>query len=248
MCNSSTPKRSLRSTDDDKPYIYHEGSSTTKRSLRFADDDKLCVYHEGAIMDIEEICNFDIWYHHTEMDRMKRRAIRLCQETRRRCIFGSLLTNTYGKSCDATQDALNAWSRNIHSKRGLERWMNDEYAARRADIRRRAVHSVLRAQDKMREESLTEADDTMRVLSRVSEVFSKDSKIFSRAMGIADELAIVNKDEEQIRAMQKNVALPRSMSPKSPNSVIELGITNRPYLELPFEKDQFDGRGSPFFL
>jgi hypothetical protein len=221
-------------------------SSTPKRSLRFADDDKLCVYHEGAVMDIEEICKLDIWYHHTDMDRMKRRAVRLCQETRRRCIFGSLLTNTYGKSCDATQDALNTWSRNRNSKRGLERWMNDEYAARRTDIRRRTVQSVLRAQDRMREESLTNPDNTVGVLSRVSEVFSKDSKTFSRAMGIADELAItVNKDEEQIRTMQKNVPLPIA---KSPNSVFEVGITNYPHLELPFKKDQFEVRGSPFFL
>ena len=53
-----------------------------------------------------------------------------------------------------TQQALNTWSRNGNSRRGLERWINDEYAAKRSDIRKRTIQSVLRAQAKMRESAL----------------------------------------------------------------------------------------------
>jgi hypothetical protein len=189
--------------------------ATSKRTIRFSDDAELCVYHEGAVMDIEEICKSDIWYQHADMTHMKRKAVLVSKEANRYG-FGSLLTNTYGKTGDATQDALNTWSRNGNSRRGLERWINDEYAAKRADIRRRTIQSVLRAQDKMMEENLTEPEYTMRVLSRLSEAFSRDSMNFSRAMGIADELAIVNM-EEKTHPSQKLALVPRT---KSPHSVI----------------------------
>jgi hypothetical protein len=206
-------------TNIESPYyttpLVMNNSSTSKRSIRFSHGDNLCVYHEGAVMDIEEICRSDIWYQHADMSHMKRKAVLVSKEANRYG-FGSLLTNTYGKTCDATQDALNTWSRNGNSRRGLERWINDEYAAKRADIRRRTIQSVLRAQDKMREEKLTEPEYTMKVLSRLSEAFSRDSMNFSRAMGIADELAIVNM-EEQTHPMQKLALVTRT---KSPNSVL----------------------------
>jgi hypothetical protein len=221
-------------------------SPTSKRSIRFTDDDELCIYHEGAVMDIKEVCKSDIWYQHAEMSRMKRRAAQASKEAHQ-CGIGSLLTNTYGKTCDATQDALNTWSRTGNSRRGLERWINDEYAANRADIRRRTIRSVLRAQDKMREENLTEPDSTLQVLSTLSETFSRDSTKFARALGIADELAI---GEQIQRPLPKLfVPVPRTKSPKSPNSVIDFPNTNSRYarstLELPF--DHFVEQ-CPFFL
>jgi hypothetical protein len=188
-------------------------SLTSKRSIRFTDDDALCVYHEGAVMDIAEICKADIWYQHVEMSHMKRKAVLVSKEANRYG-FGSLLTNTYGKSCQATQDALNTWSRSGNSRRGLERWINDEYAAKRADIRRRTIQSVLRAQDKMREEKLTEPGYTMKVLSRLSEAFSRDSMHFAQAMGKADERALVDMEEE-VDTKQKLMGSGRARSPQS---------------------------------
>ena len=135
----------------------NSSSFTTKRSIRFPNDDELCVYHGGAVMDVEEVCESDIWYQHYDRRHTKRNAVLVSKEANRYG-FGSLLTNTYGKTCPATQDALNAWSRKGKSTRGLERFINSEYSAQREDIRRRTIQSVLRAQDRMREENLTEPD------------------------------------------------------------------------------------------
>jgi hypothetical protein len=224
-------------------------SSTTKRSIRFSNDDELCVYHGGAVMDFEEVCKSDIWYQHADMSHMRRNAALVSKEATRYG-FGSLLTKTYGKTCPATQDALNTWSRHGNSRRGLERFINSEYSAQRDDTRRRTIQSVLRAQEKIRKENLTEPDLIMKVLSSLSKLFSRKSKNFSRAMGIADELAILNLGEDQARPMPKIVSAPRTKSPrkspKSPNCVIEVDITNSRCVgrafKLPFDKEE------PFFL
>jgi hypothetical protein len=163
-----------------------------KRSVLF-DEEKTC-FHDGAIMDIAHMEKADIWYQQADMSHMKRKALVVSKEANQYG-FGSLLTNTYGKIDDATQEALNAWSRSGNSRRGLERWINQEYAAKRSDIRRRTIKSVLRAQDKMRKENLTEPGYTSKVLSRLSEAFSRDSYNFARGMGIADEQALIGIDE-----------------------------------------------------
>lgn len=171
------------------PEAASSATATPKRSVRFPDDETdLCRYHEGAIMDLIESTR-DIWYQHTDLSHIKRKAMVVSREAHRYG-FGSLLTNTYGStSADETQEALNTWSRSANNRRGLERWINDEYSAKRSDIRRRTIQSVLRAQQKMRQENITDFDYGTKVLSRLSEAFSQDSRNFARAMGKADELA-----------------------------------------------------------
>jgi hypothetical protein len=199
-------------------------------------------------MDNEEVCKSDIWYKQADMSQIKRSAI-LDSKVANRYGFGSLLTNTYGRKCLATQDALNTWSSKGNSGRGLERYINDEYAAQRADIRRRTIQSILRAQDKMIEESPTgtDPDHAMTVLSRLSEVFSRDSTNFSRAMGIADELAILNMGK-QTHSMQKLVPVPRTKSPKSPSCVMEFANTNCRNVTSAFKLHFIQSEEQPFFL
>jgi hypothetical protein len=231
-------------------------SSSIKRSIRFANDEELCVYYGDAVMDIDEVCESDIWYNHSDRSYMKRDAILVTNEANR-CGFGSLLTNTYGRPCAATQDALNTWSRLGNSRRGLERFINSEYSAQRADIRRRTIQSVLRAQDQMREENLTEPDNAMNVLSGLSQVFSRDSTDFSLAMGIADEFAILNVEEQEARHLDEQEArqvskfMPRIKGPrkipKSPIGVMAFGNTNCRYVPHTVRL-AFADKEQPFFL
>lgn len=150
----------------------------------------LCEYHTGAVMDyIDEVLASDIWYQHNDLQQMKRRAMVLSKEANRYGL-GSLLTNTYGRSDNETQRSMNTWARSCSSRRGLERFINNEYSAKRSDIRRRTIKSVIRAQRKMKEEGVLDVDYGMKVLSRLSEAFSQDSRNFARMMGIADEFAL----------------------------------------------------------
>jgi hypothetical protein len=184
-----------------------------EKSVRFADDENLCIYHAGAVMDFESVCRTDIWYLQVELFNMKRKALAISRETQRYGL-GNLLTNTYGKNCSQAQEAINTWTQNGNGRRGLERWVNEGFAAVRGDIRRRNVKSVLRAQRKMREEGLYDAQYCMDVLSRLSEAFSVDARCFGRVLGIADEHAVrmdqaSQDDTPQLTAPQCSVSLDR---------------------------------------
>jgi hypothetical protein len=191
-------------------------TTSPKRSVRFEHDDNLCVYHAGAVMDIEEACRRDIWHQHTDLQHFKRKAMMTAKEATRYGL-GTLLTNTYGKACNDTQEAINSWARNGSNRRGLERWINNEYAAKRSDIRRRTIKSVLRAQRKMREEGVADPEYTMKVLSRLSEAFSQDSRNFARVLGKGDEHAVVVDSEPAEVCESKERKAPRRQP--SPSSV-----------------------------
>ncbi|KAL7571490.1 hypothetical protein ACA910_020911 [Epithemia clementina (nom. ined.)] len=178
--------------DDEEEEEKTIGSNSTapKRAItiRFRADDELATFHDGA--DIDELAENRqlVWYQYDELKTIKRKALQISKEAQRHGL-GVVLTNTYGKRCEETQEALNTWARNGSSRRGLERWINDEYAAKRSDIRKRTIQSVVRAQAKMRDSELNDPDYSSKVLSRLSEAFSIDSKQFARGMGLADELA-----------------------------------------------------------
>lgn len=157
-----------------------------RRSVRFHEEDKLHRYHEGPDVDILAANRRDIWYQYEELKHIKRKALVLSKEAQRYGL-GSVLTNTYGTPSSETQQALHTWVQNASSRRGLERWINDEYAAKRSDIRKRTIQSVLRAQMKMQESALRDPEYSMKVLSRLSEAFSVDSREFARGLGLADE-------------------------------------------------------------
>lgn len=142
-------------------------------------------------------CRKEIWFQQTDMSMIKRKALLISKEAQRFGL-GSLLSNTYGHENNETQEALNTWCRNANSRRGLERWINDEYSAKRSDIRRRTIQSVLRAQQKMREENINDVDYGIKVIARLSEAFSQDSRNFARAMGIADELALLSEPDHSV--------------------------------------------------
>lgn len=200
-----------------------------KRSIRFPEsDDNLCSFHAGAVLDQVD-SRKDIWYQQTELSHIKRKAVVVSKEAHRYG-FGSLLTNTYGNAGDETQDALNTWARNANSRRGLERWINNEYSAKRSDIRRRTIQSVLRAQEKMRVENIDDPDYGMKVLSRLSEAFSQDSRNFAACMGKADEEAA--KDDWPIDAAQSVVKGHRIKSVRAPSPKTVVLSTRAPRKSL----------------
>ena len=183
--------------------------AAAKRSRSIQWRDEICSYHEGqAILDLGA-CSRDIWYQHTELAHMKRKAQAVAREAVKYG-FGTLLANTYGRSSEDVQESLNSWTRNGQSRRGLERWINDEYAAKRSDIRRRTIQSVLRAQAKMQNDGVDDYEYGLKVLSRLSEAFSIDSRQFARCMAVADELALMYSDEDEDLVQQRKDKIARA--------------------------------------
>jgi hypothetical protein len=117
------------------------------------------MYHPGPDLDLLIAHRRDLWYQQEELKQCKKKALLVSKEAQRYGL-GTILTNTYSPNrsnsnsnnmdttgtrmdndCHADNDihnddevqlALNTWSRNGSSRRGLERWINDEYAAKRA--------------------------------------------------------------------------------------------------------------------
>lgn len=191
-----------------------------KKSTRFAKE--LCVYHQGAVLDIEDVLSAELWYQVTDLQRIKRKAMVQANEAGQYGL-GSLLTNTYGKTDTDTMEAIVTWVASCAARRGLERFLNKEYAAKRCDIRRRTIKSVLTAQRKMLEEGIKDNEYTTQVLGRLSVAFSQDSSRFAHVMGVADRAAAVALEGEcvvpPVRDEEPRKCVIRTYSP---NTVLEV--------------------------
>ena len=212
-----------------------------RRSVKFPDDEKLHRYHEGPDVDILAANRRDVWYQYEELKHIKRKALVLSKEAQRYGL-GSILTNTYGKASTENAEALHTWVRNASSRRGLERWINDEYAAKRSDIRKRTIQSVLRAQHKMQESAIQDPDYSMKVLSRLSEAFSVDSKEFARGMAVADESACRALADSDLAEEDNNNGIPPMH--KTPKKMDPMILRKTP-LRLNSPRTVIPGRSGP---
>jgi len=195
---------------------------SNNKAVLFVDDESLCAYHNGAVMDAEGVSANDIWYQCNEMQLIKRKALLQTTKDPSRHEVSAVLNNTYGRDDPATIDSVTAWCRGCSSRRGLERFLNKDYYSRRSELRKRVMTSVLRAQQKMRDEGIDDPDYVSKVLSRLSETFSKDSSAFARALGIGDEAATaehqtpMDVDDDPRKKLSRN---------DSPASVMDLFAT-----------------------
>lgn len=206
-------------TDDMTASIYANDSSGVPEAMQVDqktkvvcfDDNNLCEFHEGAILD-KNVNTSDIWFQYSDLQRVKREAVILTRQYRP---MGVLLSKTYGIADNESTKNLESWSKACGDVRGLERYINREYAEKRIDVRKRITKSVLKAQYKMRVEDL-EYNYSSEVLSRLSAAFSVQSSRFAHMMGKADEKAVHDDEEsgnESIRRLQR---IP------SPNSVMDI--------------------------
>lgn len=186
-------------------------SNTHKRRTRFTNGDLFSS--SDAILDHTLISTPDIWYQADELTHIKRKAMVVAKESNKHG-YASLLTNLYGKTCEETQQSFNRWACQGGLRRGLERWIHAEYAAKRADIRKRTIQSVLRAQKK-----LEDADEDYRatVLGRLSETFSQDARNWAHLMGKADACAVAEETLSVLTIEKEGVrtSVARRSSPTS---------------------------------
>lgn len=182
-----------------------------KRKVVSFDDNNLCEFHDGAILD-KNVNMSDIWFQYSDLQRVKREAVVLTRQYRP---MGILLSKTYGIADHESIKNLESWSKGCGDVRGLERYINREYAEKRVDVRKRITKSVLKAQYKMRAEDL-EYNYSSEVLSRLSAAFSIQSSRFAHMMGKADESAVHEEDENNCESIRRVQRMP------SPNSVLDI--------------------------
>ena len=172
-----------------------------KKTVRFADEtDNTC--HLVQPLSLLPEVRHHVWYHPKELKVIKKEALQACRDAQRFGLAG-LLTEIYGCDTPETQDRLNYWTRMSSSVRGLERFTNEELNIHRSKSRKRAILSVLHAQQELQKE---QGIDTAIVLRKFAEAFTEDSRMFAQKMGQADEHALMyieNKAETDVRPSLK---------------------------------------------
>ena len=154
--------------------------------VSFADksDDEIHIFDR---IDPETEKLSDHWVLPDELKEIKKLGFLACSEAKRTGLSG-LLTEIYGTANDKdTQDRLNYWCRMASACRGLERFASEELAKRRMVFRKRAIVSVLEAQQQLKNEK---GIDTANVLRRLSEAYTEQSRMFAEKLGSADHQAL----------------------------------------------------------
>lgn len=129
----------------------------------------------------------EFWVLPDELREIKKQGFLACKEAKRSGL-AALLTEIYGTgSPRENQDRLNYWCRMASPCRGLERFANEELSKRRTIFRKRAIVSVLEAQQQLKNEN---GIDTANVLRRLSEAYTEQARVFAIALGTADLHAI----------------------------------------------------------
>ena len=157
-----------------------------KKNVKFADESDWETHtFEPIQAELDQLKEF--WVLPDELKEIKKQGFLACKEAIRSGLAG-LLTEIYGTGNDRdTQDRLNYWCRMASSCRGLERFANEELSKRRTIFRKRAIVSVLEAQQQLKNEK---GIDTANVLRRLSEAYTEHSRDYAAKLGSADFHAI----------------------------------------------------------
>mmetsp|Transcript_8101 Transcript_8101/g.23288 ORF Transcript_8101/g.23288 Transcript_8101/m.23288 type:complete len:437 (-) Transcript_8101:113-1423(-) len=131
----------------------------------------------------------DIWWQPEDFHQFKVSAKVLADEAIEKGICRYLDRN-YGYVDDKSQNALNLWAKCRVTRRGLERFINKEYAQKRLDVRQRTIHAVLYTQQQMHEEiQCGDVDRAVETIRNVAVVISEQCQTFAYMMAKADASA-----------------------------------------------------------
>lgn len=201
----------------------HARKKKEKRNISWKDESEWeCHSFEPMVTELEQMKEF--WVLPDELKEIKKQGFLACREAIRSGLAG-LLTEIYGTGNDReVQDRLNYWCRMASSCRGLERFANEELSKRRTIFRKRAIVSVLEAQQQLKNEK---GIDTANVLRRLSEAYTEQARAYAAKLGSADYHAIqtvkappTNEEEQEVAAAasadstEDNTAEGKDSSPK----------------------------------
>lgn len=105
--------------------------------------------------------------------------------------YGHLLSGCFEDPIDSCQENLNAFVAGVPDRdnsRGLERYMSQQHKEERDQAREDVIEAVLRRQQRLKLDG-ENADDVANKLRSACRRHSRDSRVFARRLGIADDLA-----------------------------------------------------------
>jgi hypothetical protein len=159
-----------------------------KAAVRFPPSTNMCTYHEG-LTELTEQMILDVWYLQEEFLDFRRAAASTCDEAIRKG-RASFIKRTYGHSDLKTQACLDLWAKFKDTKRGLERFINKDYAKERLYIRRKQMNGVFYTQNQLIEDGETDPVRRAGVIRKVATTVSEEAVIFATMLGSADQAAV----------------------------------------------------------
>jgi hypothetical protein len=94
---------------------------------------------------------------------------------------------------------LNLWARCSDTRRGLERFIDIDYAKVRLYVRRKTVRAILYTQERLRKEEEQSYDRASAVIRKIATTLSADARKFATMLGRADYAAVVRRRATVVR-------------------------------------------------
>ena len=160
-----------------------------RKSVRFANDDKLCQFQEGP-KELNQEMILEMWFQPMDFIHFRISAKKSCDMATKKGL-SSYLKRTYGFADDRTQMLFNMWAKCQDTRRGLERFICEEYKQQRLYSQRKTVQAVLYTQDRLRKEDEHQSSErSSAVIANISSSLSHHAAQYARMMGVADHSAV----------------------------------------------------------
>ena len=130
-----------------------------------------------------------MWYQPDEFIDLRASARVSCDAAIRKGM-SSYIPRGYGYNDSKTQLLLDAWASCDDTRRGLERFINTDYAKQRSHIRRKTVRAVLYSQDRLREEGDADYARSATVMRNIAFAVSSRAQMLAIMLAKADAAAI----------------------------------------------------------
>jgi hypothetical protein len=181
-------------------------SPSINKAVRFAPDESLCEYCRSSYK-LSKPTVHRLWYQSADYEIFQMES---AESVTRALKMGLMvyIKQTYGYTDAKTQANLNIWAKCQDSRRGLERFVNEEYGSQRLLHRRKAIQAVLHSQEKLRKDNQAYST-ACSVIKTISTTLSSNAVQFARMLAIADREAVLSLQDENIKpSVRRLLSLP----------------------------------------
>jgi hypothetical protein len=167
------------------------------KSVRFAPEERLCEYQRGPKKLTLDMCD-EVWFQPEDFQNFRLDARDSSLNAIKKGL-SAYIKRTYGHTDKQTQDMHNLWARCSDTRRGLERFINQEYGKNRRFTQKKTIQAVLYAQERLRKDGERDYGHTSAVISSVASAVSAEAVAFAAMLGRADYAAVVRRRVTVVR-------------------------------------------------
>ena len=187
---------------------------TKTKVVSFERDERLCTYKTVSRRRSSQEKIARRWYLNSDYDRFLE-EVRETVATAHQAGLVQLVEHHYGYTDSETQKMLNAWAMHKDTRRGLERFVNEDCGDRRLQHRRKTINAVLYAQEKLRKSNQS-GSRAASVIQTVSSTLSANAVAYAKMLAMADFEAARPRDDKESTAevpLSNGSIAPKGRSP-----------------------------------